>query len=107
MLSKAGKDVGKSTKWVLLGNIDRYGIKVLTNSKVTKIENGTISYESKDKEEIEKFDTIIIASGSKPVQKLSKEIETLGIPFNRVGDCVKIGKLDNAIHGGFLAALNI
>jgi len=31
----------------------------------------------------------------------------LGIPFTVIGDGVKPGKLDDAIHGGFLAAMNI
>ena len=66
-----------------------------------------ITYEADGKETTEQFDNVIIASGSRPVQKLSKEMEALGIPFSRVGDCVGIGKLDNAIHGGFMAAINI
>lgn len=107
MLPKVGKDVGKSTKWVLLGNIDRYGVKINTNTKVTKIEKGLVTYEAEGSEVSEQFDNVIIASGSRPVQKLSKEMESLKIPFTQVGDCIQIGKLDNAIHGGFIAALNI
>ncbi|MBU0992296.1 MAG: FAD-dependent oxidoreductase [Proteobacteria bacterium] len=107
MLPKVGKDVGKSTKWVLLGNLDRHGVKILTHSKVTGIKNGVITYVQGDKEVSESFDTVILASGSRPVQKLSKEIEKLGIPYTTIGDCTKIGKIDNAIHGGFLTAINL
>ena len=52
-------------------------------------------------------DNAILACGSRPVQRLSLEVEQLGIPYATVGDCVKPGKIDNAIHSGFLAALNI
>ena len=30
-----------------------------------------------------------------------------GIEFEAVGDCVNVGKIDNAIHNGFLAAAKI
>jgi 2,4-dienoyl-CoA reductase (NADPH2) len=43
----------------------------------------------------------------KSVAGLSAEIKKLGIPFATVGDGLRLGKLNDAIHGGFLAALNI
>ncbi len=107
MLPKAGMDVGKSTKWVLLGNLERYCVDILTNSKVIGINNGTVTFEQDGKEEKLQFDNVILASGSKPVQHLSEKVEALGIPFTTIGDCTKIGKINDAIHGGFLAALKI
>jgi len=106
MLPKAGKDVGRSTKWVLLGELDRFGVTIHTNAKVTSINNGTLTYEKDGKAGQQQFDNVILASGSQPVQHLSSEVEQLGIPYATVGDCIKPGKIDDAIHGGFLAALD-
>ncbi|MBT3311057.1 MAG: FAD-dependent oxidoreductase [Desulfobacterales bacterium] len=107
MLPKAGQGVGRSTKWILMGNIKKHGITLHTNAKVTSIKDGLITFEKDDKEEQMQFDNVIMAAGSKSVTKLSDEVKNLGIPFDRVGDCVNPEKLDNAIHGGFLAAVKI
>jgi len=34
-------------------------------------------------------------------------VEKLGIPYAVIGDGVKPGKINHAVHGGFLAALDI
>ncbi|MCF6248345.1 MAG: FAD-dependent oxidoreductase [Desulfobacula sp.] len=107
MLPKAGQDVGKSTKWILMNNLKRYGVKIKTSAKVISIYDGTIEYENEDKKEKQTFDNIILASGSTPVQDLENQIENLDIPFSTIGDCTTPGKLNDAIHGGFLAAINI
>ncbi len=39
MLDKVGKDVGKSTKWILMGNLKKHGVKINTNSKVISIKD--------------------------------------------------------------------
>ncbi|MBF0121489.1 MAG: FAD-dependent oxidoreductase [Desulfobacterales bacterium] len=107
MLPQAGKDVGKSTKWILMDNLKRYHVKIITNAKVSSISRGIVKYEKEGKEEELKFDNVIIASGSKPVQRISDLLKELNIPFVSVGDCIKIGRLNDAIHGGFLAASKI
>ncbi len=107
MLPKAGQDVGKSTKWVLLGDLDSHGVTIKTDAKVISIDNGQITFERDGKEETQQFDTVVVAVGSRPVQKLSKEVEKLGVPFTTIGDCIKPGKINDAIHGGFLAAVGI
>jgi 2,4-dienoyl-CoA reductase (NADPH2) len=54
-----------------------------------------------------KFDNVIVASGSRSKNHLSQLIGDTGISFSTVGDCIKPGKINDAIHGGFLAALDI
>lgn len=107
MLPKAGSDVGKSTRWVLFDNLKRYGVKVITNAKVSSIDQGTVTFEKDENEEKMDFDQVILASGSKSVQTISREVGSLKIPFSVVGDCVRPGKINDAIHGGFLAAMEI
>ena len=107
MLPKSGSDVGKSTRWVLFDNLRRYGVKVITGAKVTSIDQGIVIFEKDNNEEKMSFDQVILASGSKSVQKISTEAKTLKIPFSVAGDCICPGKIDNAIHGGFIAAIKI
>jgi len=107
MLPKAGKDVGRSTRWVLFDNLKRYGITVLTETKVVSVENGVVQYEKEKETGRMQFDNVIVASGSRSKNHLSRLIGDTGIPFSTVGDCIKPGKINDAIHGGFLAALDI
>ncbi len=107
MLPTAGKDVGRSTKWVLFDNLKRHGVAIETNTKVTAIENGRLTYEQPDGVRQRQFDQVIIASGSQPVKTITKQLEETGIPYTTVGDCIRPGKINDAIHGGFLAARNL
>lgn len=107
MMDKAGNGIGKSTKWVAMGNLDRHGVSVITGARVTSVKNGCVHYE-KDGEKLERhYDTIVVAAGSRSVKTLNDPMEALGIPYSSVGDGVRPGKLDDAIHGGFLAALTL
>jgi len=107
MLPKVGKDVGKSTKWVLMGNIKQHGIKILTKSRVISVKGGKITFEKDGNIEGMQFDNVIIAAGSQSVKVLSSEIEKTGIPFSVVGDCIRPAKINDAIHEGFMAAAKI
>ncbi len=107
MLPKAGADIGKSTKWVLFDKLNHYGVNILTNAKVISVETGKITFEQSGEIKTVPFDSVIVASGSRAVQNLSIKIGDLNIPYATVGDCIKPGKINDAIHGGFLAALGI
>jgi 2,4-dienoyl-CoA reductase (NADPH2) len=107
MLPKPGKDHGKSTKWVLLGKLKRYGVDIITDATVQSIKNGVVTYE-KDRESLSKtFDNVILAAGSQAVQDLTQAVAPLNIPYTPVGDCIQPGKINDAVHGGFLAAMGI
>jgi 2,4-dienoyl-CoA reductase (NADPH2) len=107
MLEKAGQDVGKSTRWILMNNLARYGVKILTRSKVVSIKEGLVRYEKEGQVCEEKFDTVILAAGSRPVQTLEKQVKNIDIPFSVIGDCVCPGKINDAIHSGFLSAISL
>ncbi|MCP3876616.1 MAG: FAD-dependent oxidoreductase [Desulfobacteraceae bacterium] len=107
MLPKAGQDVGKSTKWILMNNLKRYGVQIKTNSKVLSIKDGHVEFENGDQTFQEQFDSVIMAGGSLPVQDLEKQMENQDISFSTIGDCVKPGKLNDAILGGFSEAIKL
>ena len=107
MLPRIGQDIGKSTRWIVFDNLKRYGVKVKTSTRVTSIRDGIVAFEKEDQTKQIQFDNVILASGAQSVAGLSAEIKKLGIPFATVGDGLRLGKLNDAVHGGFLAALSI
>lgn len=107
MLPRIGQDIGKSTRWILFDNLKRYKVSVKTGTTVTSVRSGRVNFQKDGQEGQMRFDNVILASGSKSVTGLSAQIKKLGYPFATVGDGVRPGKLNEAIHGGFLAAMNI
>ena len=107
MLPKVGKDVGKSTKWILLGNISSYGVETITDAKVISVKDGKVVYEKDDNKITKEFDNIINAVGSKSTRKIADLIEQTDIPYSIVGDCVRPAQINNAIHEAFLAVMAI
>jgi 2,4-dienoyl-CoA reductase (NADPH2) len=107
MLPRAGIDVGKSTKWILLANLKRHGVRVKTGARVTSVRQGRVVYEKEGLVQHMVFDNVVLASGSRPVRRLCEAAAGAGVAYSCVGDCVRPGKIGDAIHGGFLAALKI
>ncbi|MBI9087120.1 MAG: FAD-dependent oxidoreductase [Desulfobacterales bacterium] len=107
MLPKAGTDVGRSTRWVLFDSLNRYNVGIETGATVKSLDRNSVTWEKEGKETSQHFDNVIVASGSRSVNSLGAALETLNMPFATVGDCIRPGKINDAIHGGFLAALDI
>lgn len=107
MLPRAGKGVGKSTKWILMGNIEEHDVKIITGAKVTSVRNNLIVYEKEGETHNEKFDSIINAAGARSVRKIADRLQETGIPFAIIGDSVRPMNILQAIHEGFLAVMNL
>jgi len=107
MLDKAGKDVGKSTRWILMDRLDRCAVTIQTGARVHSIDKGEVIWEREDSRYSDRFDTIILASGSRSERHLSDLLADAEIPHTVVGDAVAPGRLNDAIHGGFMAALEL
>jgi 2,4-dienoyl-CoA reductase-like NADH-dependent reductase (Old Yellow Enzyme family)/pyruvate/2-oxoglutarate dehydrogenase complex dihydrolipoamide dehydrogenase (E3) component len=108
MLDHVAEDVGSATKALMMLRLIQKKITVLTNSRVTEISKNTVTIEKKEGTLIlPDIDTVVAAVGSKPANKLAKEIEQAGIPVFAIGDCVKPRKIFEAIHEGFQAAYHL
>ena len=53
------------------------------------------------------FDTLVVSLGYRANNPLSQALDAAGVPMVAVGDCVKAGKILNAVHDGFKAAYNV
>ena len=67
-----------------------------------------LSFE-KDGVRIEKADTCVFSMGMKPHDAVTEELKTLAgdIPVKLIGDCLKVGKMGDAVRGGYMAAMEI
>ncbi len=106
MIDKVGKDIGKSTRWGMLQDLTRLGIKVKVGTKALEIVENGIKVEAEEIKEI-KADTVVMALGSRSNNALQEILEGSNVEFKVVGDAGKIGLAINAIQQGFLAGREV
>ncbi len=105
LMPKAGKDVGKSTKWELLQSLAKLGVNIITSAKVLTIKDNTLTFEKDGAIQTARFDNIIYATGSKSVRTLADQLATTRIPFSVIGDSVRPAKIMDAIHEAYVAVM--
>jgi len=107
MLPKIGKDIGKSTRWTMLSDLERYNVKVLVKHKVLEINKEGVVVEGADGKKTIPADTVVMAVGSKPYNPLEEPLKAMGMEVVVVGDAKKIGLAFDATHAGYRAGREI
>jgi 2,4-dienoyl-CoA reductase (NADPH2) len=107
MLPEIGKDIGLSTRWCFMQDLQMHGVNVLTSAKVMEITPEGVVIETPEGQKLVKADTVVVATGAKPNQELETVLQELKIPYRTVGDASRIGKAFDAIHDGFEAGRTI
>ncbi|MEE4241020.1 MAG: FAD-dependent oxidoreductase [Desulfopila sp.] len=104
---KLGANFGRTTKWSMLQDVQRFGIGIRVESRVVAIETSGVRIETGGKEEVLKADTVILAVGTganNPLETLAAE---LGIPCMVAGDALKPATVLEATHQGFKVSREI
>jgi 2,4-dienoyl-CoA reductase (NADPH2) len=111
MLPQIGGSIGKSSRWVMRDEVKMLGITVMTAVRITKLEGKTIHYSTLDKNThtLDGIDTIILATGVKPNDKLYKEIKKFkpSYAIYNIGDSKDPRTMFESIHEGFRTAYNL
>jgi 2,4-dienoyl-CoA reductase (NADPH2) len=111
MLDRCGTDIGLSTRWVLLQEADRLGVRFMEACRVERITaDGLVADTCGEKKEII-ADTVVLAVGARSEGELLEAMDAEGISGKfevlRIGDCVSPRKALDAIHEGFELARNL
>ena len=105
MLGNIAIDMEPISRMELNTKIQKYGIEVLLNRKITRIgEDGVVSLSSESREEQVKVDCVILALGSTPANGLAHQVEKEIREIHIAGDCNSPRKIIDAVYEGFLAA---
>ncbi len=100
-LSKIAEDIGASTRWSTVMRLKKWGIPLLTSSKVIEIINEGVIIEKDYNKETIKADTVIIAVGIKPNDELTYSLKKKIPNLHVLGDCKKPGRILEAIRDGY------
>ncbi|GAB6190482.1 FAD-dependent oxidoreductase [Desulfocastanea catecholica] len=107
MAGTLGANFGKSTRWGMLQDVSRLGIKTLMQAKVLEIQDDGVRIELGGEEQLLPADSVVLAVGTRSANPLEKVAVELGIPCQVVGDALAPGTVFEANHQGYNAGKNL
>lgn len=105
MTDYLGSNFGKTTRWTMLQDIGRYGVRSLAATKVLAIEKSGLRVERDGKEEVLPADTVVLAVGTRSENRLIPVAKELGISCRVVGDAAQPATVFVANHQGYNAVV--
>ena len=91
----------------LVRKLEKLGLEVITGAKCTEVSGDGVKYLKDGRECVAKGKTILYAVGMKPNEQPYFDLYDKAPVVCHIGDCVKPGKVDGAIHAGYFAARDI
>ncbi|MBW2205539.1 MAG: FAD-dependent oxidoreductase [Deltaproteobacteria bacterium] len=108
MLPKIATQLESITRKVLLGQLEKNHVRFLTNHKVIRIEDDGVFVAQEDGSEVLiKAENVVIAIGNEPDDRLHEQIESMGIPLHKIGDCLEPRSAKAAIYEGAIIGRTI
>ncbi|MBU1564196.1 MAG: NAD(P)/FAD-dependent oxidoreductase [Proteobacteria bacterium] len=107
MVDTLGSNFGKSTRWGMLQDVGRYGVKTLTQAKVLTISDKGVRLEHDGEVRELAADSVVLAVGTRSANPLQRVAEELGISCQVVGDALAPATVFEANHQGYNAGRNI
>ena len=107
MLKKLGQDIGISTRWTILQDVTRMGIKTLTRTQAKEITREGVIAERDGKDLFLKGDTVVIAAGARPDNRLYEKLKGRVAEVHLIGDAKSPRKVLEAVAEGFEAGRTI
>ena len=103
MLKDLGGNFGKTTRWGMLQDLKRYGVRTRVATKVIEItETGLMIEDGSGRQEVA-ADNVVLAVGTKPHNPLQQRLLQLWICCQVIGDASQAGMVIDAVHQGFRA----
>ena len=107
MTKKAGADVGLTTKWTLMGELKRLGVRILTQTEAVGITPKGLKVKDAQGPGFIAADTVVLAAGSKPENELVDRIGDEIPEIHVIGDAKKPRNILAAIREGFQLGLTV
>ncbi|MFH1351598.1 MAG: FAD-dependent oxidoreductase [Pseudomonadota bacterium] len=106
-MGKLALELEPFTQALYLEWLAKTDISVILAAQATEVRKGQVIFKKEGKEQTIEADTIVIAGGSRPNNDLLRAFEGEVPQILPIGDCVEPRRAKDAIHEGFLTALNL
>jgi NADPH-dependent 2,4-dienoyl-CoA reductase/sulfur reductase-like enzyme len=108
MLSDIAMEEALAPRWHLLRWLEKWKVNTLTNTTVTEITAASVKVKGQNGIETEiPADTVILAAGSRPNNKLADELKAAGCEVKVIGDAENVGLVMDAVSQGYEAGANL
>jgi len=107
MLKSIGKDIGKTTRWIMQGRLKSMDIALHTLSKVVGIKKAGVVIEGPKGIELIPADTVVLAIGSSSNNELYAELKDKIQSIFMIGDADTPRKAMDAIKAGYDLAITL
>ncbi len=107
VIDELGKNFGKTTRWGMLQDVERFGVRTKTSVRVLEITAAHVRVESTAGVEEIPTDTVVLAVGTRAFNPIQELIVKKGIPFRIAGDADTPGTVFDAVHRGFAVGTGI
>lgn len=107
MAKGIGRDIGPSTRWSMLADLKRFGIKCLDETKVLEVLPEGVLVEKAGSQTVLSADTVILAVGSCSQNELYRNLEGKIQSLNIIGDASNPRKALDAIHSAYNLAISL
>lgn len=104
--SSIARDIGNIEKKMILNRLLNKGVRILINSKISKIEGDQVIIKMDGERKNFKFDRLITSIGRLPYTPYQRSSQRLKESYV-IGDCLKPRKIIDAIHDAYKLALKI
>ena len=99
MLPKIGSGMEAMTKKVILKRLNKNNVVMLTDTRLTKIENnGVVVVNQDSRKKFIEAEKVVIAIGTIPDTKLYDKVKSLGYKIHQIGDCLEPRNAKDAIY---------
>lgn len=108
MLPKVGGRLESMTRKLLLKRLKEYSAKLMTTSKLLRIEDNGVAVLNSDGHEVFlESELVVIAIGSRPDNRLFDQIKSIGYEVHQIGDCLETRTAKAAIYEGAVLGRSI
>lgn len=99
-----GRELSIVRRWRVLDGLRQHGAELQTQATINEIGRKAISYTTQEGEARSlAVDSVVLAIGARPDDRLAKELETVKVPVISIGDGAAIGYIEGALASGFAA----
>lgn len=107
VLPKLGTDIGLTTRWTVLQDLRRSGVKIMTDTIAKKITPQGVLVSTGSDEQLIESNTVVLATGVRSLDSLYHDLKDQVTELYLIGDAREPRKALDAIHEGFEAGMVI
>lgn len=103
-----GRELAIVRRWNVLQNLTEHGVKLISKVRIDAIAGKVVRYSDAEGNAQEvAADSVVLAVGARPDNRLAKELESCGLPITNIGDGEQLGYIEGAMRSGFQAGLSV